>query len=105
MWPNSQFSVDLGTFTKEIVNGKLHFLCSENIYKRLLLFQSANTASIVLVITAPEISDSVYSRKNILFAFFTIDIYIIFLYLGILVKSLRCILMIFKFSVMIWPYI
>ena len=26
MWPNPQFS----TFTEEIYNGKIHFLCSEN---------------------------------------------------------------------------
>ena len=25
MWPNSQFSVDLVTFTEEILNGNLHF--------------------------------------------------------------------------------
>ena len=28
MWPNPQFPADLVTFTEEIVNGKLHFLCS-----------------------------------------------------------------------------
>ena len=28
MWPNSQFPVDLVTFTEESVNGKLHFLSS-----------------------------------------------------------------------------
>ena len=28
MWPNTQFPTDLVTFTEEIVNGKLHFLCS-----------------------------------------------------------------------------
>ena len=27
MWPHSQFPVDLVTFTEEILNGKLHFLC------------------------------------------------------------------------------
>ena len=25
MWPNPQFAADLVTFTKEILNGKLHF--------------------------------------------------------------------------------
>ena len=30
MWPNPQFPADLVTFTEEILNGKLHFLCSEN---------------------------------------------------------------------------
>ena len=28
MWPNAQFPADLVTFTGEILNGKLHFLCS-----------------------------------------------------------------------------
>ena len=28
MWPNPQFLVGLVTFTEEILNGKLHFLCS-----------------------------------------------------------------------------
>ena len=31
MWLNPQFPEDLATFTKEILNGKLHFLCSENL--------------------------------------------------------------------------
>ena len=30
MWPNVQFPVNLATFTEEILNGKFHFLCSEN---------------------------------------------------------------------------
>ena len=29
MWPNPQFPADLVTFTGEILNGKLNFLCSE----------------------------------------------------------------------------
>ena len=29
MWPNPQETADLVTFTEEILNGKLHFLCSE----------------------------------------------------------------------------
>ena len=29
MWPNPQETADLVTFTKEILNGKLYFLCSE----------------------------------------------------------------------------
>ena len=28
MWPNPQFPADFVTFTKEIPNGKPHFLCS-----------------------------------------------------------------------------
>ena len=30
MWPNLQFPADLVTFTEEILNEKLHFLCSDN---------------------------------------------------------------------------
>ena len=30
MWPNPQFPADLSTFTEEILNGKLNFLCSVN---------------------------------------------------------------------------
>ena len=28
MWPNSQETSDLVTYTEKILNGKLHFLCS-----------------------------------------------------------------------------
>ena len=28
MWPNPQETADLVMFTEEILNGKLHFLCS-----------------------------------------------------------------------------
>ena len=28
MWPDPQFPADLVTFSGEILNGKLHFLCS-----------------------------------------------------------------------------
>ena len=30
MWPNPQETEDLVTFTEEMLNGKLHFLCSVN---------------------------------------------------------------------------
>ena len=30
MWPNPQQTADLVTFTEEILNGKLKFLCSDN---------------------------------------------------------------------------
>ena len=32
MWPNPQIPVDLIAFTEEILNGKLHFLCSDAYY-------------------------------------------------------------------------
>ena len=28
MWPNPQFPADLVTFTEEVLNGKLYFMCS-----------------------------------------------------------------------------
>ena len=31
MWPNTQFPVDLATFTEEILIGKLNFLCSSRV--------------------------------------------------------------------------
>ena len=38
MWSNPQFPADLVTFTEEILNGKLHFLCSaEYLRKRTFL--------------------------------------------------------------------
>ena len=30
MWPNPEDGADLVTFTEEILNGKLHFLCNES---------------------------------------------------------------------------
>ena len=33
MWPNLQFPVDLVAFTEEILNGKLHFLHSDDTYE------------------------------------------------------------------------
>ena len=30
MWPNPQETADLVTFTEGILNGKLHFLCSDH---------------------------------------------------------------------------
>ena len=40
MWPNLQFSADLVTFTEEILNEKLHFLCSVSLRKgKYFLFE------------------------------------------------------------------
>ena len=33
MWPNPRFTAHLAIVTKEILNGKLHFKCSENFGK------------------------------------------------------------------------
>ena len=32
MWPNPQIPADLVTFTEEILNGKIDFLCSDSYY-------------------------------------------------------------------------
>ena len=42
MWPKPQSPADLVTFTEEILNGKLHFLCSmrsivHEVYERNIL--------------------------------------------------------------------
>ena len=39
MRPNMRFPVDLGSFTEEILNGKLHFLCSMNYSARKIVIQ------------------------------------------------------------------
>ena len=36
MISSSQFTADLVTFTKEIINGKLHFLCSDFLVSLIL---------------------------------------------------------------------
>ena len=40
MWPNSQETADLVTFTEEILNGKLYFSCSESVEIANLIFFS-----------------------------------------------------------------
>ena len=37
MWPNAQETADFVTFTEEILNGKLYFLCSDTV--DLLIFK------------------------------------------------------------------
>ena len=41
MWLNPEFPADLVTFTEEIPNGKLHFLCS-SVAEVLIRFQSVS---------------------------------------------------------------
>ena len=43
MWPNPQETPDLATFTEEILNGKLHFLCGEYIQEGKLFHVSKTT--------------------------------------------------------------
>ena len=46
MWPNPQKTADLVTFTEEVLNGKLHFLCggevNSNIFKKIIAALSSN---------------------------------------------------------------
>ena len=47
MWPKPQKTVDLVTFSEEILDGKLHFLCSEMLFKindQLIWGQTKNAA-------------------------------------------------------------
>ena len=46
MWSNPQATADLVTFTEEVLNGKLHFLCSVKVivmWTYLILVCTANT--------------------------------------------------------------
>ena len=43
MWPNPQFPADLVTFTEEILNRKLHFLCSVNSRGQYFVFKISLT--------------------------------------------------------------
>ena len=38
MWPNPQEATDFVTFTEEILNGKLHFLCSVHVPRWVTFF-------------------------------------------------------------------
>ena len=47
MWPNPQETANLLAFTEEILNGKLHFLCSLNsIYHKKLVKANENQSII-----------------------------------------------------------
>ena len=48
MWLNPEFPADLVTFTEEIFNGKLHFLCSDSTehYFKLIKLSSGNKLEI-----------------------------------------------------------
>ena len=46
MWPNLQETADLVTFTEEILNGKLRFLCSGKCFSFEELLQKDGSVSI-----------------------------------------------------------
>ena len=43
MWPNPQETTDLVTFTDEIVNEKLYFLCNVTTFRLVNIFQGYDT--------------------------------------------------------------
>ena len=53
MWTNPQFSVDLFTFNKKILSGKLHYMCSDLLNKfsckRYVMDDSRSNANIAPV--------------------------------------------------------
>ena len=47
MWPNPQETAELVTFTEEILNGKLHFLLSDNVTNQLKLKKKGGDAGYI----------------------------------------------------------
>ena len=47
MWPNPKETADLVTFTEEILNGKLRFLCSDYSYEILKRYENCHINLIV----------------------------------------------------------
>ena len=47
MWPNPEETADLVTFTEEIPNGKLHFLCSALSRKKSFILLEQPLAGVV----------------------------------------------------------
>ena len=60
MWPNLQETADLVTFTEKILNGKLHFLCRDN----LSLSQTIRTSEQILVIS--KFSNELQKHSNLI---------------------------------------
>ena len=48
MWPNLQFPTDLVIFTEEILNEKLHFLCSVHFFVLILIRKFSSKMSSLL---------------------------------------------------------
>ena len=64
MRPNPQETADLVAFTEEILNEKLHFLCSEQASKHAL--KNIELIAIEISIVKPSIMSSVFvTRENI----------------------------------------
>ena len=69
MWPNSQETADLVTFTEEILNGKLHFSCRVHCSEKCLSFSHFNhsNASKVKLNSPFPVSNILFLRIKILY--------------------------------------
>ena len=50
MWPNPQFPADLVTFTEQILNVKLHFLCSDANKETTMVICEQNSTLTYLIV-------------------------------------------------------
>ena len=77
MWPKSQFPPDSVTFTEEILNGKLHFLCSAGDDKiaKLIIRNDINPFLIIIATTIMMIIWSV-TNSIVMFLFLNADLLI-----------------------------
>ena len=65
MWPNPQETVDLVTFTEEILNGKLYFLCSvirSEVYSES--YQTSETRLFVEIVTGYKLT--IFAKSSML---------------------------------------
>ena len=79
MWPNPQDTADLGTFTEEILNGKLHFLCSvkagkwlwkkfslkklsEFVFITLTLFETIDSAKLAWIMWFVKVTSAILHK-------------------------------------------
>ena len=65
MWPNLQETAGLVTFTEDILNGKLHFLCSDKpwIYQTNFREKSFNLLDTKLVVNNGMYEAQLYGRE------------------------------------------
>ena len=88
MWTNLQFSADLGTFTEEILNGKLHFLCSDfrkTVYHRCL---TRSYVQPCILFWTPKIQECTKDKFNSwVFPKSDLFIYLLFIYLFIYLST------------------
>ena len=66
MWPNPQFPADLVTFTVEILDGKLHFLCSGKCTKDVKrLFQKKKKKKKKFANMSDHVCTNFFYKRNV----------------------------------------